>query len=290
MFIKVPTIDVQKATLQTIDIGQVKIGPIAVDKLVVNNAAFAITGAQAVLSNMSVTISVQVSVEWRIHIGLPDWIPDIDEGDTYNLGSVGFGPINIGNVTIPGLSNINLNIPNVTAQNMSVTANPVALQMKNATAEQIQATNLTLPSAGFTLAGLAVGSVQASGLKVPAAQLDQAKIARVKGDAVKIPAFTLTNLKLPGVQVPAVSSAAFDVPAVLPTRSLGFDAGILRLFVHLTPSAHSHIGSLQISNATANATIAQVVLHDVTLPYDVLNLTLSQVGIGSISIPSVNVS
>ena len=34
----------------------------------------------------------------------------------------------------------------------------------------------------------------------------------------------------------------------------------------------------------------QIVLHNVTLPYDVLNLTLSQIGINTVAIPAFNVS
>ena len=34
----------------------------------------------------------------------------------------------------------------------------------------------------------------------------------------------------------------------------------------------------------------QVVLHNVTLPYDALNVTLSQIGIDTVKIPAFNVS
>ena len=42
---------------------------------------------------------------------------------------------------------------------MSVAADPLSLQVQNATAEQIQAHNVTLPTAGFTIAGLTLTSV-----------------------------------------------------------------------------------------------------------------------------------
>ena len=74
------------------------------------------------------------------------------------------------------------------------------------------------------------------------------------------------------------------------TESAGFDAGILSLAIHVTPSVLSHIDHLEITNADASATVGQVVLHNVTIPYDVLNLTLSQIGISTITIPAFNVS
>jgi hypothetical protein len=109
--VRVPALDVQQANLQTIDIGQLAIGPITVGDLVLDNVAVEMAAAQAVLSNVSVTITIHVSVEWHVHVGMPDWIPDIDVGDTYDLGSFGFGPVAVGDIVLPGLNDIKLNIP-----------------------------------------------------------------------------------------------------------------------------------------------------------------------------------
>src|SRR5215207_3678302 len=132
----VPALDVQQAKVQSVDIGQVAIGPITIGDLVLNNADFSLSAAQGVLTNVSVTIRIHVSVEWDVHVRMPDWIPDIDVGDTYDLGSFGFGPINVGNIVLPGLNNIHLQIPALTARNVSVMASPVGLQLQNLTADQ----------------------------------------------------------------------------------------------------------------------------------------------------------
>jgi hypothetical protein len=291
LLVKVPQLNVQQAGLQTIDIGQVRIGPITVGDLVINNVDVAMSAAQGVLQNVSVQMSIHVSVTWHVHVGMPDWIPDINVGDTYDLGSLNFPAIGIGDVVIPGMNNIHVHIPSLTAQNMSAAADPLALQLHNATADQIHATNVALPSAGFTVAGLTVNSVDGTAVSVPAAHLDSASIAHLHGDSVAIPSFSLNNLTLPAAQIPDISSTApLDIPATLSTLSIGFDAGLLRVSIDLTPSALSHVGHLEITNANANASVGQVVLHNVTLPYDVLNLTLSQVGITNVAVPSFNVS
>jgi hypothetical protein len=289
--VNVPELDVNQAKLQTIDIGQVAIGPITVGDLVLNNADFSMSAAQGALTNVSVTIKVHISVEWHVHVGMPDGIPNIDLGDTYDLGSFGFGPVTVGNIVIPGLNNIHLHIPSLTAQNMSVATGSLSLQLRNAAADKISAANLSLPNAGFTIAGLSLTSLQGSGIGIPAANLDKVEVGHLHGDPVQIPSFTLSNLNLPAAQIPTMSSTApIDIPAQLPTQSPGFDAGIIKLFVHLTPSALSHIDRLEITNANANATVGQVVLHNVTLPYDVLGLTLSQIGIDTVAIPAFSVS
>jgi hypothetical protein len=287
--VHVPQLGVQQAGLQSIDIGQVRIGPITVGDLVLNNADFSMSAAQGVLQNVTVQMSIHVSVTWSVHVGMPDWIPDINVGDTYDLGSLNFPAIGVGDIVIPGLNNIHVHIPSLTAQNMSVAADPLALSLHNATADQISATNTVLPTAGFSIAGLTLNSLDGTDVAVPAAHIDQATVRHLHGDPVRIPSFSLNNLQLPAAQIPTVSSTSpLDIPATLSTQSIGFDAGILVLSIDLTPSARSHIDHLEISTANASATVGQVVLHNVTLPYDVLNLTLSQVGITSVTIPSFN--
>lgn len=290
MQVKVPKLDIQQAGLTTISVGEVSIGPITVGDLVLNNTDFSLSAAQGVLQNVSVTVTLQISVEWHVHVGMPDGIPDINVGDTYNLGSFSFS-MPVGNIVIPGLNNVHINIPSLAAQNLSVSANPLSLQLQNTTADQIQAQDTALPSAGFTIAGLTINSVQGETISVPAAKIDTATIGHVHGDPVKIPAFTLNGLQLPAAQIPQLSSSApLDIPANLPSRSVGFDAGILRLSITITPSALSHIDHLEITGANASATVGQVVLHNVVLPYDALNLTLSQIGITTIEIPEFTVS
>src|ERR1051325_2433399 len=99
------------------------------------------SAAQGVLQNVSVQMSIDVSVTWAVHVGMPDWIPDINVGDTYHLGALNFPAIGIGDIVIPGLNTIPLHIPTLTAQTLSVSADPLALQLHNASANQIAATN-----------------------------------------------------------------------------------------------------------------------------------------------------
>jgi hypothetical protein len=221
---------------------------------------------------------------------MPWPIPDIDFGDTYDLGSIVFS-LPVGTITIPSLTNVDLNIPNLTATNMSATANPLSVQAKSITVDTTDANKITLPSAGFSIAGLMLNGAQGTGVKVPAATMDGATIAHVHGSPLSIPTVGLNNLKLPSAQIPlATTTVPLNVPADLQTDSVGFDAGILTASLDITPSVVAHINSLELHNANATATVGQIVVNNVTLPYDVLNLTLSQVGINTIEIPSFSIS
>jgi hypothetical protein len=286
---KVPKLDAQQAGLQTVSVGQVAIGPITVGQLVLNGVDFSMSGAQGVLQNVSVTVTLDISVEWHVHVDLP--IHDIDIGDTYHLGSFSFTAPTIPQINIV-LNNVHLNIPSLTAQNISVSASPLGLQLSNVAADQIEALNVDLPTAGFTITGLTLSSVAVNGIDVPAANVGQATIGHLHGDPLTIPSFTLGALKLPTVAIPAIhSSAPLDIPSptlILPGGNrpgFGDNDSLLSVHLDIQPSAFTHIDQLDITGANANATVVQAVLDNVTLPYDALNLTLSQIGINTIDIP-----
>jgi hypothetical protein len=288
MQVRVPAADVQQATLASIAVGQVGIGPITVGELVVQDVAFHLDSGVGFIRNMTVTVRLRIDFEWHIHVPLPWPFDDIDIGDTNYLGTFGFGLPPVGDVTIPGLSNINIAIPSLTAHDVSAQANPVAnVQLRNAVAEQVHARDTVLPSAGFTIAGLSLTSVEGDNVSVPAAGVAEATVRRVRGDPLRLGEFSLGSVRLDSAQVPSVrSTSPFDVPANLQSRRLPFDLGLLRFALIITPSATSHIPYLEVNNSNATATTGRVVLRNVTLPFEALNLTLSQIGINTIGIPA----
>jgi hypothetical protein len=290
MLAKVPKLDAQQAGLQTVSVGQVAIGPITVGELVLNGSDFSIPQAQGKLRHVSVRVTLDISVDWHIHVDLP--IHDLDIGDTTHVGSFSFAAPAIEELDVQ-LNNVRLNIPSLTAQNVSVLASPIGLQLDNVAAEQIGAVDVALPTAGFTLAGLTPSSVVVNGVDVPAANVGQATVGHLHGDPLKIPSLTLGSLNLPAVTVPVIdSSAPLDIPATLILEGddlPGINVGVLRLSLLIRPSALTHIDQLEITGAKASGNVSQVVLHDVTLPYDALNLSLSQIGVNTIDIPTFTV-
>jgi hypothetical protein len=290
MLAKIPQITVDQAKLQSVSVGQLSLGPISVASLTVRNIDVSLAAAQAILQDVKVTLTVAFSVEWHVHVGLPDGIPDIDIGDTVNLGSFSFG-LPVGQVIIPGLTNLKFHIPSLAAQGLSASADSLALGLNNVTAEHLAVADLVLPSNGFSLAGLSLASVAASGIGVPAASVGHATVTNLHGDPLTIPAIALNNLTLPAVQIPTInSSVPLDIPANLQGPSPGFDAGILRVVLHIVPSVLVHVDHLEINNTSATATAEAVVLHDVIVPYDAHNLTLSQIGINVVQIPAITIA
>ena len=92
MQLKVPQLSVRQAGLQTISIGQLGIGPISVGSLALNNIGFTFSAAHAVLQNVEVTLTLRITLEWHIYVGLPDDIPDINIGDFLGIQHVVLAP------------------------------------------------------------------------------------------------------------------------------------------------------------------------------------------------------
>jgi hypothetical protein len=290
----VPGLDAQQANLQSIDIGTARIGPISVGELVLSNTDFTMSAVSAKLHNMDVDVTLQIALEWGVGVHIDDII-NFSTGGTWNFPDIHFHlPASLlGDVEVGPLNNIKVNIPELKGQNMSVDADPLSLHLNNAAAEQIHAQSIVLPSAGFTIAGLTLNSVQGTAVTVPAAKLDSATIGHLHGDPVRVPTFGLSNLKLPAAHTDLITNdTPLTIPMTLdgPTPPPGFDAGVLLVVLHITTKVVAHVPHLVISGVDASANVGQIKLNNVTLPYDVLNLTLSQIGLNTIGVPAFNVS
>jgi hypothetical protein len=74
------------------------------------------------------------------------------------------------------------------------------------------------------------------------------------------------------------------------TKGLHADLGILEITLSVTTTARFQIDELRVENIKAASRIGAIELTDVVLPYEVFNLTLSQIGIETIEIPQLEVS
>lgn len=301
MQINVPSLGAQQASIQSLDIGQAKIGPVTVGDLVITNADLALAASQIVLHGITVRMTIKFVVELTIHVGLPKPFPAFDRTLTIHLPTLHIPaesdpPIPLSDVTIPQLTNMRLHIPTLLAQNMSLNADPLALHADAAAANTIQVASATLPAGQFTIAGLSLQSMSGDNISLPDGKFASASIGRVTGTPVHAPAFSVNTVRLGSASMPngASTTAPMDIPAELgeydvkspgtPHKSLAV------LTLKVTPFTLMHVDRLDIGSGGGSASIDSIVLHNVTLPYDVLNLTLSQIGINSIQIPTFSVA
>lgn len=283
----IPEAAVGSANVTRIDVGQVAIGPVRIGQLEVDDLNFSMSANQVRLTNFRVTVSLEITLDWRIHIEIPI-VPDIDEGGTVDIGRPSI-TIPFGNISV-SLDDLTLRVDNVALADIAATANPLRdLHLGRAVAENIRARNVIAPVQDFQITGLTFTSLQTGLLALPGARLDEATIGRVHGDAFPLGELAITGLAAPAA-VQEVRSQGIDVSATQATRQFHADLGILELTLNLTPGAQAQIDTLIISGANAAASIGAITMRDIVAPYELLNLTLSDIGLEVIEIPSFGVT
>ncbi|MGI8915106.1 MAG: hypothetical protein ACR2JY_15190 [Chloroflexota bacterium] len=288
MLTTIPQADIQRSGVGTVSIGQVGIGPIKIGQLVLTDFALNTAGDGAFLRNFVVTVTYTMSLDWHLHIDFPGH--PIDETGTEDLDSPSF-TVGFGDIRVPGIENLKIDIASLSVDNIAATANPVVnLQLGAAVAEQIQARNLKLPTQGFSIAGQGIGALNVGGFGAPAATLDSVTIGRVHGDAFPLGQMALSNLALPSASIADIVSQGVDVTATPKPKAFHLDLGCLDLTLKVNPVAEAKIDQLVIRNVTASTSIGKIELHNVVAPYELLNLTLGQIGIDTISVPTVAIA
>lgn len=285
----VPSTTIQRAGVDSIAVGQVTVGPIHIDRLALTNFHMGMSTGQVRLRNFRVSVELSLSLDWWVGVHVP-FDGNVGGSGTIDLGSPTI-TIPLGDVTVPGLQQFSIDLASLNIPNLSAASIPISnLHLGGAVAEQIQAHNLTLPSQGFTIAGLGLGSATIDGVQVPAASGDTVTIGRVHGDLLPLGQFSLSNLALPSASVGDVASGPASASAVGPVYTATADAGILRVTLTVTPHATAAMDELHLSGLQASGSIGNVELTNVVAPYELLNLTLSQIGIETITIPTLAIS
>jgi hypothetical protein len=280
--------DIKSASVNSVSVGQVGIGPVTIGQLVVTDFELNTAADRAFLRNFVVTVTYNMKLDWHLHIELPGNV--IDDSGTEDLDSPTF-IVGFGDIRIPGLENLKIDLASLVVDNPAATISPVSnLQLGAAVAEQIQAKNLKLPTAGFSLTGLGLGTLNVGGFGAPAATVDSATIARVHGDTIPFGQMSLSNLGVPNLTIPDIVAQGVDSTATPKPKAFHLDMGCLDLVLKVNPTAQAHIDQLVIASIKASASIGKIELHNVVAPYEFLNLTLSQIGIDTIAVPTVAIA
>ena len=133
--------------VNTVNVGSVGIGPITIGQLVLTDFELNTAADGAFLRNFVVTVTYTMKLDWHLHIDLPGNV--IDDSGTEDLDSPTF-IVGFGDIRLPGYENIKIAIDSLALDNPAATINPVSnIQLGAAVAEQIQAKNLKLPTAGL---------------------------------------------------------------------------------------------------------------------------------------------
>lgn len=285
----VPETQIARLGVQQIDVGELSVGPISIGTLALSGGRTEVATGSAQLIGLRVTVSLAMSLDWRVTVKIPlvdDWTWD----GTLDLGTKSVS-VDLGDVECPGLQSLSIDLGNLTVEDLSATLGAIGgLRLGPLVAEQVAARGVVLPVPDFQITGLRLGRLQVAGATLPAGSIASATIERASGRALPGSAVVLPGLALPDAAVGAISSEALDVDATSNVISLGADLGVLDVTLNLTPGVRTQMEELRLSDIRVRGSVDSIELRDVELPYELLDITLSQVGIESISVPTIEVS
>jgi hypothetical protein len=198
--------------------------------------------------------------------------------------------VRLGDVKVPGLQSADLVLPTTTVEQVRAVVGPLRdLHLGPLVAEQLRVRDVALPIPDFTLTGLGVGRIGLNGLGVPAAASGGATIERLHGQALPLGQLTIPDLRVPDASAGRIRSGPVDAFGTSNPIRFVADAGVLTLTLRAVPGARIRVRELVLDNLRTGLTIGALELHDVVLPYELLGLTLSDVGIDSIDVPTIEV-
>jgi hypothetical protein len=294
MKVGVPDLSISETRVQQVSVGEIKIGELKIDNFLLSQVKVKTSTGIAQLRNVMLTLHLQFGLDWSvgIKISMPNPFSgtDIARSGTLDLGALRLG-VGFGNLTLPGFANFAFDIPSLSVNDVSAVVGSIKdLKLGAVIAERMRAQNVVAPTEGFQINGIGIDTFSAKGIGIPSAALGGATIDRVTGGALPISSIAVPNFALPQAAIPTLSSHHVDatsnpVIAKLPKA----DNALLSATLKVTATAAVHVDELRIENIHASASVGEIVLKNLSLPYEFLNLTLSQIGIETIEIPQLEV-
>src|SRR6266568_5664923 len=114
--------DIQRGSVNTVNVGSVGIGPVTIGQLVVTDFELNTAADGAFLRNFVVTVTYTMKLDWHLHIELPGNV--IDDSGTEDLDSPTF-IIGFGDIRLPGLENLKIDIASLSLDNVAAASSPV---------------------------------------------------------------------------------------------------------------------------------------------------------------------
>jgi hypothetical protein len=295
MKIMLPETTVGSAAVQQVNVGQVKLGPARIGKISLSGTKLSASMGVAQLRNVRVTLTLTFSLKWTagfvIDAGELGKI-DLSQSGTMDLGKLDLG-FGLGHVDLPGLADLKLNMADFSVADLEVVVGALkTLKLGAVLAERVRAKGLVAPTQGFQLGGgLGLASAGVQGAVVADASVDKVSVGRVSGGSLPIAGITVPGLAFPQVKVPSVTCQKFGSasnPLVTPLPEA--DVGVLKAQLTVTTTARFDVDELRLEDIKASASVAEVSLKNVELPFELLDLSLSQIGIESIGVPEMKVN
>jgi len=284
----VPELAAARLSVQSIDIGQLSAGPISVGRLVLDDLSVDVSTGAAAFRALRVTVDLAMSLEWRVQVKVPV-VGSWDWDGTIDLGAHSC-TVEIGDLSLPGLAAFTLDLAGLTVDGVAVQVAPLqGLTLGPLVADVLAVSDVLAPTGGFTLSGLGIGRLAIDGAGLPGLTASSATAGHVTGQGLPLGDVTLGPFSLPQADVDDIMGTGLDAAGTSAPYLFTCDVGVLDVTLRVTPGARLQADELRLSGVRTSASVGSLLLHDVQLPYDLLDLRLTQLGVETIELPKIEV-
>ncbi len=282
-------IDLAAASAATVDIGQLAVGPISVGALTLDGTHVEVSTGAAQIRHLRITLTLAMVLDWEVSVSIPV------VGDFGWTGTIDFGShsvtVDLGDVDLPGLQSASIDLATLDVSDVSAVVGPLSdLHLGPLLANALEVRGLVAPVPELQLAGLGLGRLAVAGLDVPGASVEAVRIGAVTGGSLPVAEVALPGLDLPQADVGDLRAGQLDVDGTSNPFGFRSDAGVLKVTLRVTPGARTRADELRLSGIRSSAKVDSIRLTDVVLPFEITDLTLSQLGITALTVPALEVT
>jgi len=283
--LQVDQVNIKEGNLQDVDIDKVNLGSATIGHIELEKVDASLKSSKAYLRNVRTIVELDFYLDWKIDLG---WIGEWDGSE--HLGDIDI-PIALGDINIPDLSDIQLDIPSIDVPGVVAEMAPItSLSLGETALKNMQVSNTQLPSPGFSLSGMGVGSMTTTGISVPATETAKATVQSVTPkENIVLPSATLKNLSIPATRVSNIESSSFETTAAASSRSISADLGILDVTLRVVPTVHLDVGSMTLQDVDLAMTAKNLDLKNISIPVSLQGITVSSIGLENVTIDKVSV-
>lgn len=282
-FLNIDQVQIQSGNIKSVDVDKVQFGDATIQKIEVTDTTASLKNASVYLQNVRTITELKFTLIWKVDLGfIGSW------SGTNNLGTIDI-PFTVGDMTVPGLNNINMAIPSVQVPGVQAQMTPIThLALGQTAMTGIGVFNTKLPSAGFTMNGLGVGSMAMNNIQIPATSTVKSTIQTVTpANNIVLPGVKMQNINIPAVSIPDIKSGAISTSAIAASRSITADIGILDVTLKVTPTIHLDIAAMVIHDAELSALIKTMDVKNISIPVSINGVTVNEIGLSQLKVNQV---
>ena len=285
--VDVERLGVGSGTAGALSIGRITLEEASAGRVVLAGLSTRVRCGSAVLHDVRAILELGFTAHWRYDL---KWLGS-DSG-VKALGSKA-NRVELHDIRLPMLQDFVFEIPEAVAEDVEATLEPIEnLELGGSRLADVRAEGTRLPTDGFALDGLDLGTLEITAVTVPGATTRRLGIGELEPEGpLQLPGLDVRGIEVPALGIADVSSAgavslvgAALEPIEAPLFKLG-ELFAVRLVVE--PVLHLQIGELVLSELEASAAIESAGVRDLAASVAIGDVAVDELALADIALSRV---